>query len=129
MKREEEEEKEQVKKAKEEVARRMAAAEHGKEQEEEEKEEEEKGSPNLFLIVLSWCAGCGQVLPLLSVAARRLCADAVPDPAVQGVRECEGPSDSIHRQSADLPVMPQRQVRTVSTCAEDRVDPTRAVFG
>ena len=42
---------------------------------------------------------CGQVLRFLSVAVRRPCAYAVPVPAVQGVREYDGPSPSVHRQS------------------------------
>ena len=45
------------------------------------------------------------------MAVRRPCDHAVLVPAVQGVREHEGVSDSVHRQSVG-------QVRKVLTCAE-----------
>ena len=50
-------------------------------------------------------------------------------PAVQVVLEREGAPDSVHRQSADLPVVLQRRVSHSACCAEDRRDPSSAVLG
>ena len=75
----------------------------GEDEQEEEEEEEQKKAPKiLFLTIRSWCAdtamwgGLALILPWL---CRRPCAHAVPVPAVQGIREHEGASDSVHRQS------------------------------
>ena len=48
-------------------------------------------------------------------SSRRSCDHAAQVPAVLAAREREGASDSVHRQTLELPVAPQRQVRTVQT--------------
>ena len=40
-----------------------------------------------------------------------------------------GASDSVHRQTLELPVTPQRQERTVPNCAEERRDSTAQFLG
>ena len=54
-------------------------------------------------------------LPKASSGHGRPCDHATPVPAVFAAREREGASDSIHRQTLELPAAPQRQVRTVQT--------------
>ena len=63
------------------------------------------------------------------LACARHCDPAVRVPAVQVVLEREGAPDSVHRQSADLPVVLQRRVPTVLAVQEDRRDPSSAVLG
>ena len=77
------------------------AVDSGAEHEEEEEEEEEKAPKTSSSLPSRGVRirRCGQVLRLLSVAVRRPCAHAVLVPAVQGVREYDGPSDSVHRHS------------------------------
>ena len=96
-------------------------------------------------VVASWRLGGGGtfsgagagVFGLVSAALRgaaffgwgRPCHHAVRVPAVRGVRVgCA--SDSVLRQSADLPVVQQRRVPTHgANSAQDRRDPTGAVLG
>ena len=54
-------------------------------------------------------------LPKASSGHGRPCDHATPVPAVFAAREREGASDSVHRQTLELPAAPQRQVRTVQT--------------
>ena len=54
-------------------------------------------------------------LPKGSSGHGRPCDHATPVPAVFGAREREGASDSVHRQTLELPAAPQRQVLTVQT--------------
>ena len=55
-------------------------------------------------------------VPLLG--GRRLCDHAAPVPAVQGVREYDGSQIQFIGIVLNLPGTPQRQVRTVLTCAD-----------
>ena len=54
-------------------------------------------------------------LPKGSSGHGRPCDHATPVPAVFAAREREGASDSVHRQTLELPAAPQREVLTVQT--------------
>ena len=54
-------------------------------------------------------------LPKASSGHGRHFDHATPVPAVFAAREREGASDSVHRQTLELPAAPQRQVLTVQT--------------
>ena len=57
-------------------------------------------------------------LPKASSGYGRPCDHAAQALAVFAAREREGAPDSVHRQTLDLPVAPQRQFRTVQTVQE-----------